>query len=64
MLLFLVRAGWEQGQLLGEILQNAWLNREAHPSILFEDPPENRWCKAARFAGVDILGMTSQVGYA
>lgn len=56
-------AGWGKGQLEAEIIQNAWLNAEAEPSIIFRQPPAGRWKAAAQLVGVDISLLTTQAGH-
>lgn len=56
-------AGWGQGQLEREIVENSWLNAPADHSILFNQPPANRWKAAAELMGVDISLLTSQAGH-
>jgi putative transcriptional regulator len=56
-------AGWGQGQLEKEIVQNSWLNAPADQSIIFDQPPASRWKAAAELMGVDISLLTSQAGH-
>jgi len=57
-------AGWEAGQLEGEMLANAWLNVPATPEIVFETPFAERWDSAARTLGIDIASMPTDAGHA
>ena len=57
-------AGWEPGQLEGEMLANAWLNVPATAEIVFETPFAERWDSAARTLGIDIACMSSDAGHA
>ena len=57
-------AGWEPGQLEGEMLANAWLNVPATPEIVFETPFAERWDSAARTLGIDIACMSTDAGHA
>lgn len=57
-------AGWEQGQLEQEVLENAWLTTEADPHILFHTPIANRWREAASRLGIDIRSIANQAGHA
>lgn len=57
-------AGWEAGQLEGEMLANSWLNVPATPKIVFETPYAERWNSAARTLGIDIASMSMDAGHA
>lgn len=57
-------AGWQAGQLEGEILHNSWLNTPADRAILFTMPAEQRWQAATRLLGVDVMQLTGQAGHA
>ena len=63
-LLALGYAGWGAGQLEQEIADNAWLNCEADPAIIFDTPPHLRLNKAASSLGVDLALISDQVGHA
>jgi len=56
-------AGWSQGQLEQELLDNAWLTLEADPNILFNTAVEERWQQATKQLGFDIWQLTSQAGH-
>ncbi|MGR9105746.1 MAG: YqgE/AlgH family protein [Gammaproteobacteria bacterium] len=56
-------AGWGEGQLEREIVQNAWLNAPAMNQILFDTPAEQRWKSAARQMGIDIDRLSSSAGH-
>ncbi|MBS1211686.1 MAG: hypothetical protein H6R26_302 [Proteobacteria bacterium] len=56
-------AGWGEGQLEREMVQNAWLNAPANKSIIFDYPSAHRWKAAAELMGVDISLLTSQAGH-
>lgn len=57
-------AGWGQGQLEAELVDNAWLSCPAQPQILFDLPHEERLNAAAASLGVDLSRLSSQVGHA
>jgi putative transcriptional regulator len=57
-------AGWQAGQLEGEILHNSWLNTPADRAILFTLPAEERWQAATRLLGVEVMQLTGQAGHA
>jgi putative transcriptional regulator len=63
-LVMLGYAGWGEGQLEHEILDNAWLNAPLDTSVLFSVPAPERWQAATRLLGVDISHLSSQVGRA
>jgi putative transcriptional regulator len=56
-------AGWGEGQLEREIVQNAWLNAPAKDRILFEMPADQRWKSAAEQMGIDIDRLSSSAGH-
>ncbi|MBN2701759.1 MAG: YqgE/AlgH family protein [Methylohalobius sp. ZOD2] len=56
-------AGWGEGQLEQEMLDNAWLNVPAASDILFDLPPIQRWRAAAGRLGVDLDLLSSQAGH-
>jgi len=57
-------AGWEAGQLDGEMLANSWLSVPATPELVFETPFADRWDSAARSLGIDISKMSTDAGHA
>lgn len=57
-------AGWNAGQLEGEILHNSWLNTPAEQQIMFQTPVDQRWQAATRLLGVDVIQLTGQAGHA
>jgi putative transcriptional regulator len=63
-------AGWDAGQLEGEIAENAWLTCPAGPSgelareIIFRTPFEDRLQRAAGSLGIDFSLISSQAGHA
>jgi len=56
-------AGWGEGQLEKEIMENAWLNTPSGESILFDTPIELRWRAAAGQIGIDINRLTMPAGH-
>lgn len=50
-------AGWAPGQLEDELRDNAWLNIEADPSIIFDLPIDTRWKQAVSKLGIDITNL-------
>ena len=63
-------AGWDAGQLEGEVADNAWLTCPAEPEgtlipeILFRTPFESRIQRAAASLGIDFSLISSQAGHA
>jgi len=56
-------AGWGQGQLEREIVENAWLSAPADQSILFDVDSAHRWKAAAELMGINIALLPSQAGH-
>lgn len=56
-------AGWSEGQLEKEILDNSWLNTPYAQQILFETPLIQRWNAAANQIGIDINQLTTPAGH-
>jgi putative transcriptional regulator len=57
-------AGWDEGQLEQEVMDNAWLNTPVDQQILFQMPPRDRWQAATRLLGVDITQLSEGAGHA
>ncbi|MGR9051791.1 MAG: YqgE/AlgH family protein [Gammaproteobacteria bacterium] len=56
-------AGWGEGQLEREIIDNAWLNTPCGNEILFDTPVDQRWYAAAGQLGIDINRLTTPAGH-
>ena len=56
-------AGWSEGQLEKEILDNAWLNTPFGGDVLFDIPVNQRWSAAAGQIGIDINKLTMPAGH-
>jgi putative transcriptional regulator len=56
-------AGWGAGQLEHELAENAWLTGPADLSVLFDEPVENRWARAAEIIGVDLNLLSGDTGH-
>ncbi|MEQ1528307.1 MAG: YqgE/AlgH family protein [Methylococcales bacterium] len=56
-------AGWSEGQLEKEMLDNAWLSTPCGNAILFETPISQRWNAAAEQIGIDINKLTTLAGH-
>ena len=57
-------AGWSEGQLEQEILQNAWLSVPADERILFDMPAEERLNAAMALLGIDYATLSDEAGHA
>lgn len=56
-------AGWSEGQLEKEILNNSWLNTPYAKQILFDTPVSQRWNAAASQIGININQLTTPAGH-
>lgn len=57
-------AGWGEGQLEQELIDNSWLTVPADGELLFELPLEARWQAAAGRIGVDLAHLADYTGHA
>ena len=57
-------AGWEAGQLEGELAQNAWLTVAADIEVVFTLPPEQRYEAALKLLGIDMAMLSDTAGHA
>jgi putative transcriptional regulator len=57
-------AGWESGQLEGEMRANAWLTAPVDLGLVFDLPFESRWQAAARLLGVELSRLSAGSGNA
>lgn len=57
-------AGWGEGQLEQELVDDSWLMVPAGRELLFELPLEQRWQAAAGSIGVDLVNYASHSGHA
>ncbi|MDJ0813157.1 MAG: YqgE/AlgH family protein [Woeseiaceae bacterium] len=57
-------AGWDAGQLEGEMLANSWLTVPATTEVVFDMPFDQRWMSAARTLGIDISQISTDAGHA
>lgn len=53
LLIALGYAGWSQGQLEDEIMQNSWLVLPADASLLFDRDPSSLWKRTLKKFGID-----------
>lgn len=56
-------AGWGEGQLEKEFMDNAWLNTPFSNLILFNTPVSQRWSAAADQIGINITQLTTPAGH-
>ena len=56
-------AGWGEGQLEKEMLDNAWLSTPSGDDVLFDVPVNQRWSAAAGQIGIDINRLTMPAGH-
>lgn len=57
-------AGWGEGQLETELVDNSWLAVPGNFDILFNTPDEFKWKLAAHSFGVDITMFSDTIGNA
>ncbi len=63
-LLALGYAGWGEGQLEAEILQNGWLTVEADAEFVFSSGSDSKWSRALGKLGIDPLMLSAEAGHA
>jgi putative transcriptional regulator len=57
-------AGWDSGQLEGELARPGWFNVRGDDALLFETAADARWTRAFAAAGVDPRLLVAQTGTA
>lgn len=57
-------AGWDEGQLEGEMTRHGWFTAATEPKILFDTPTDERWAAAFKVEGIDPRLLTSETGAA
>lgn len=57
-------AGWGEGQLEQEIINNDWLTLPANTDILFNIEPQYKWESALNMLGVNLTDLSSECGHA
>lgn len=62
--LILGYAGWGQGQLEQELLENSWLTLPASTNVVFDTEFDQRLKIATLSAGIDFSRMSSEAGHA
>ncbi|MBT4364057.1 MAG: hypothetical protein HOD17_06170, partial [Desulfobacteraceae bacterium] len=63
-MIFLGRAGWGQGQLEYEIMQNTWLTCPVSDDIIFDIPVVECWEETIKKMGVDPSMLSNTAGHA
>lgn len=63
-ILMLGYAGWEPGQIEGEIADNGWLVADASPELVFGPDSDGKWTAALKTLGVDPLLLSAAAGRA
>ncbi len=56
-------AGWDDGQLEQELVDNVWLSVASTPELVLDTPFDQRWHAAAARLGVDMSLIATQVGH-
>lgn len=57
-------AGWDNGQLENEVLNNSWLSMPADSQIIFTTPIAQRWSAAAQLLGLQGHQLSAHAGHA
>ncbi|MBE9556666.1 MAG: YqgE/AlgH family protein [Proteobacteria bacterium] len=57
-------AGWDAGQLDGEIQENSWLNVPADEALIFEGSQQDKWQRSIAKLGVDVSLLSGEAGHA
>lgn len=57
-------AGWGEGQLETELVDNVWLAGEPDDEILFGPDHDTKWARAMARIGVDVAHLSGDVGSA
>ena len=57
-------AGWDAGQLEGEMLANGWLTAEAGDDLVFGGDNAQKWPAALKSLGVDPVMLSATAGHA
>lgn len=57
-------AGWGEGQLETELVENVWLAGEPDDDILFGGDHDTKWARAMARIGVDVAHLSGSIGRA
>jgi putative transcriptional regulator len=57
-------AGWDEGQLDGEMTRHGWFAARSDTKILFDTPTDERWASAFKAEGIDPRLLASETGAA
>ena len=63
-ILLLGYAGWGDGQLEDELVENVWLTADADPGLIFDTDYDAKWARAVATLGVDPGQLSGQAGRA
>ena len=63
-MIFIGCAGWGQGQLEHEIMQNSWLTCPVSDEVIFDIPVAECWEETIKKMGVDPSMLTNTAGHA
>lgn len=62
--LMLGYAGWGDGQLEDELVENVWLTADADPALIFDTDYDSKWSRAVATLGVDPGQLSGHGGRA
>ena len=62
--LLLGYAGWGEGQLEDELVENVWLTADADMDVIFDADHDTKWSRALAGLGVDGAMLSGQAGRA
>jgi putative transcriptional regulator len=57
-------AGWDEGQLEGEMTRHGWFAARTEPKILFDTPTDERWAASFKAEGIDPRLLGTETGAA
>ena len=57
-------AGWDAGQIEGEIAGNGWIHCDMDMSLLFDAEPQDKWHRALSKLGIDASHLSGAAGRA
>jgi putative transcriptional regulator len=57
-------AGWDEGQIEGEMTRHGWFAARTEPKILFDTPTDERWAASFKAEGIDPRLLGTETGAA
>jgi putative transcriptional regulator len=57
-------AGWDEGQIEGEMSRHGWFAARTEPKILFDTPTDERWAASFKAEGIDPRLLGTETGAA